>query len=249
MLSFSILSGHIPVRWQLQIMISRWEIWKAYLAIPRQVNVTGHRQRRTFVSMCFRICVVYTCHLEEPCPLQDKEDVVNIVWANLTRLHRGNGMMNYFHVSTKNTSEDSCTLSRLQWSVTSCFCLSRSWYLWSGSSRFRLVILWLVSPLHGSISESAELATEADRIFGKRTGRKTMILPSFAGRWKIQGEYSVVLHLARQLTFSGNYLSPTTFFAPFLEIFFLLCGIWEWGILLYWIFCWAVQICSFTTNL
>ena len=27
------------------------------------------------------ICVFYRCLLEEPCPFQDKEDVVNIVWT------------------------------------------------------------------------------------------------------------------------------------------------------------------------
>ena len=87
-LALSVLSGHIPVGWQLQKLISRWENREAKQVILREVN----RRRRRLSRLC--ITTLSTNLLEEPRPFQDKEDIVNIVWPSQT-LRLDNNLM--FH--------------------------------------------------------------------------------------------------------------------------------------------------------
>ena len=90
MLSFGIISGHEPVRWQYQITISGWKIREAEQFISKEVN--GGRRRR------LDRCVLCTKLLDDSCSFQDEEDVVNIAWTRERyTLLLFDGAMNCFH--------------------------------------------------------------------------------------------------------------------------------------------------------
>jgi hypothetical protein len=92
MLSFGILPGHKPVRWQNQITISGWKIREAKLFISKEVN----GRRRQLDSRC----VFPTAKLlDDSRSFQDEEDVINIAWPSqrYTLLLLDDGTMNRFH--------------------------------------------------------------------------------------------------------------------------------------------------------